>query len=119
MIYVSSDYLEGANPICRLWIFTEIVALIVELPYVMFVHYQKQLIQNPLPQSKEDSQVAQDYTTIQAEESLVNKPSKKEELQEILAESKKTLDYEEDFFAMTVLCHLKSNTNKYMIHPSK
>lgn len=29
------------------------------------------------------------------------------------------LDYEEDFVAMTVLCFLKSNTDKYLIHPSK
>lgn len=29
------------------------------------------------------------------------------------------LEIEEDFVAMTVLCYLKSNTDKYLIHPSK
>lgn len=29
------------------------------------------------------------------------------------------LDYEEDFVAMTALCFLKTNTDKYLIHPSK
>jgi len=29
------------------------------------------------------------------------------------------LDYEEDFIAMTVLCYLKENKEKYLIHESK
>jgi hypothetical protein len=36
-----------------------------------------------------------------------------------LKNAKKTLEYEEDFYAMTVLCLLKSNTEKYMIHKTK
>lgn len=72
MIYVNTDYLKDSNPICRLWIFTEIVAIIVELPYGMFAWHQKLQSQNPQPQKKEDSQVGQDYsTTIQESESLV------------------------------------------------
>jgi len=45
--------------------------------------------------------------------------SKKKEMEEKLLQSKKVLEYEEDFFAMTVLCYLKSNTQKYLIHESK
>lgn len=43
----------------------------------------------------------------------------KEELEKTLADNKKSLDYEEDFTAMTVLCYLKTNTDKFLIHPSK
>lgn len=48
-----------------------------------------------------------------------DKIKQKEELEKTLADNKKSLDYEEDFTAMTVLCYLKTNTDKFLIHPSK
>lgn len=36
-----------------------------------------------------------------------------------LTDIKKTLELEEDFYAMTVFCYLKSNTDKFLIHRSK
>lgn len=42
---------------------------------------------------------------------------KKADLEQRLTDIKKTLDAEEDFTTMTVLCYLKVNQEKYMIVP--
>lgn len=42
-----------------------------------------------------------------------------EEISKDLLNVKDNFEYEEDFIAMTVLCHLKSNSEKYMINPTK
>ena len=43
--------------------------------------------------------------------------ARKAELEKRLTEIKRTLDAEEDFTTMTVLCYLKVNQEKYMIVP--
>lgn len=43
--------------------------------------------------------------------------NKKADLELRLTNMKKTLEAEEDFTTMTVLCYLKTNQEKYMIVP--
>jgi hypothetical protein len=44
---------------------------------------------------------------------------RKKQLEERLTNLKKTLEADEDFTSMTMLCYLKTNHEKYMIVPQK
>ena len=49
----------------------------------------------------------------------MTKSAKQIQIEEDLLIHKDTFEYDEDFIAMTVLCYLKSNTEKYLITPVK
>jgi hypothetical protein len=91
------------------------------VPYWYFlVEVQAKKIFDLEQLNEKDTNKKDVYTAIQSEGGgkVLNK-SRMEELEAEFVEEKMKLEYEEDFVAMTVLCFLKSNTDKFLIHPSK
>ena len=117
----TSNNFEGENLVSKLWINIEMIAFIVEVPYWYFlVEVQAKKIFDLEQLNEKDTKKKDVYTAIQSEGGgkVLNK-SRMEELEAEFVEEKMKLEYEEDFVAMTVLCFLKSNTDKFLIHPSK
>jgi len=116
----TSNNFEGQNLVSKLWINIEMIAFIVEVPYWYFlVEVQAKKIFDLEQLNEKDTNKKDVYTAIQSEGGTVLNKSRMEELEAEFAEEKMKLEYEEDFVAMTVLCFLKSNTDKFLIHPSK
>ena len=150
IIWSQSNYLSDHNPFASIWIQTELIAVLVNIPGQHLAMYLVRRQQDKIKVASvteakslfgkisildddETQKIADSLNTgIQGKESSVV-PVYTEEAQVMIdaveddmkarwekeIKAKDTLEFEEDFFAYTVLCFTQKNTDEYLITPQK
>ena len=133
-LYFSNDRLEKYNHASKVWIQTELISIVLEFPAVMIQSYflkkKYEAIQKSLQIYNDGDQDLDKKSDAASDQKLEGvSPSLNADMKRIKSliqielekkiSDKSVLEFEEDFFSMTVFCYLKCNQEKYMINPSK
>jgi len=146
VIWSQNNYLSEYNPFAEIWVQTEIIAFLVNVPgqalALYIIRCQQDKIQesvhtNAVSLMKKATVLSKDLKEVDGKinyglQSQVesNVSDETGNLVEVFGEefkkklekhmkAKDVLEFEEDFFAYTVLCYTKKNTEEYLITPQK
>ena len=92
--------------------------MILQIPYIFIIIYIRKkantivIVDEATPVKKfEANEESEEITNMKSLKKSVHQM----EIEDDLLAHKDTFEYDEDFIAMTVLCYLKTNAEKYMI----
>jgi hypothetical protein len=120
-IFINYNHLRSHyNMAAKLWLHFEITRYLFTFPHALFVENQLCLFMKDEKEPMCSQRVFDEYEPamdVTNRWMAIATEIKKKKLEERLTNLKNTLDAEEDFTTMTMLCFLKHNQEKYMIVP--